>query len=221
MDQVLPWLRENWMLVVTAQFILLVLFRGDRDGIRAVRDSIRSFQDGIVKVVEVVEEIAAQARYLPDLSRLSAIESNLRRIEALMEASERRERERERQRRARSERLKWQDDPLLARRLQELKHFVEHNCGGYVDADIPSEVMFSVPFDNNEALIEKLDDLVGTTGETVMIPATKDPAGAVRPAMLGRCFTIDLLSPLDDDDPDRITCLRTSAWPGPARTNRT
>ena len=216
-DQLLPWLRENWMLIVTAQIILLVLFRGDRDGIRSVRDSVRSLHDGIVR------GIAGQERYLhnlSDLSRLSAIESSLRRVEALMEASEKRERERERQKRARGERLKLQDDPFLARRLQELKHFVEHNCGGCVDADIPSEVLFSLPIDNNEALIEQLDDFVGTTGETVMIQATGGPAGSVRPAMLGRCFIIDLLSPLDDDELDRITCLRTSAWPGPARTKR-
>lgn len=84
-----------------------------------------------------------------------------------------------------------------------------------------------------EALIKKLedDDFVSRTGETVKIHATGGPPapkpqrreqidniveavlrmvpGSVRTDVLGRSFMVDLLS-LDDDELDRITCLRTS-----------
>jgi hypothetical protein len=188
--------------------IFLVVYRGDRDGIRSVRDSIRSLQDAIVK------EISGQTLYLHDLSRLSTIETKLGRIEALMQALEKREEKREREKQARRERLTWHDLPSITarrtnqERLEALKQFVEHSCGGcVVVADVPSAVWFTLPFDNNDALIKKLEgnDLIGTTGETVQ----------ARPDMFGRGFVIDLAS-LGDDELDRITCLRTSAWPGPA-----
>jgi hypothetical protein len=45
------------------------------------------------------------------------------------------------------------------------------------NADMPSEVMFLLPFDNNEVLIDKLDEFVGTTGETVVVQAARAPGG--------------------------------------------
>jgi len=205
-DQFLLWLRENWMFALIVLSVLLALSRGDRDGIRSVRDSIRSLNDSI----------SGQTQYLAnltDLSHLSTIETKLRRIEALVETLEKRDQKREAEKQARRERRTWHDLPSISarrtnhERLQALKQFVEHSCGGCVIADVPSAVWFTLPFQNNAALIKDLEhnELVGTTGETVQ----------VRPDMFGRGFVIDLAS-LDDDELDLLTSLRTSAWPGPA-----
>jgi hypothetical protein len=150
------------------------------------------------------------------VQRLSSIDETLGRIEAILSGAEERRKKREqlgwRNEYVESQRPKWHEPPepparrTCHERLQELQAFVEHR-GGFIEvADIPNEVSFSLPQNNNVAIMVHLQtNKFVTPLETVLIkgkPATSESPG--RPGMEGRLYMIDLLS-IDDDQLEQIT----------------
>jgi hypothetical protein len=81
------------------------------------------------------------------------------------------------------------------------------------DPDIPSEVWFFLPNDNNEVIIKELDtkantiiDAKGNILEDINISTTRELV--LHPTKrTGRMYTINLLS-IDDDELELITRLR-------------
>ena len=201
MEQFSTWLHDNWWLAILIFLIVI-------SPLYALRDGIRSLRDGVLKNSEQAKKSAEQ---FSSLSHLASIDDSLRRIAQLMASSEerlkKRDWERKEQKRIAREKLLWHAPPepparsTYHERLQKVKEFVERRCGGYMgNPDIPSAVFFSVPLDNNKALIEELEatGYIGTTGETVRMPGL--------PGVLGRSFLIDLIS-LDEDELEQIAHL--------------
>jgi hypothetical protein len=199
MEQFSTWLHENWWLAIIIFLMVISPLFSLREGIRSLRDSVR----------QIPEQTKKSAEQFSSLSHLASIDDSLRRIALAMASSEERlknrEWERKEQKRIANEKLLWHalpEPPARSNyyeRLQKVKEFVERRCGGYMgNHDIPSAVFFSVPLDNNKALIEELEatGYMGTTGETVRMPGL--------PGVLGRSFVIDLIS-LDDDELEQIT----------------
>jgi hypothetical protein len=204
MEQFSPWLRDNWWIAIILFWLIIspLLF---------LQGVIRSLRDSILKIPEQTQKSAEQLSYLSHLSHLASIDDSLRRIAALMASSEerlrKREWERKEQKRIAHEKLLWHAPPeppargSYYERLQKVKDFVERRCGGAMGTtDTPSEVWFSVPLENNEALIEELEatTYIGTTGEKVSMPG--------HPVVIGRSFQIDLLS-LNEDELEQIIRL--------------
>jgi len=199
MEQFSTWLHENWWLAIILFLMVISPLFSLREGIRSLRDS----------VLQIPEQTKKSAEHLSNLSHLANIDDSLRRIANAMASSEERlknrEWERREQKRIAHEKLLWHSPPepparsTYYERLQKVKEFVERGCGGYMgNPDVPSAVFFSVPLDNNKALIEELEatGYFGTTGETVHMPGL--------PGVFGRSFVVDLIS-LDDDELEQIT----------------